>query len=169
MEEFRPMRRFKQQLTQEQAEHLLMSATSGVLAVNGDNGYPYAVPVSYVYADGKIYFHSAMSGHKIDAIRNDGKVSFCVINQDEIIPQEFTTYFKSVIAFGKARIIEDDAEKMRALRLLAARYSDDTVTSQMTDKEIAGGFKRLLMVEITIEYLTAKEAIELVRKTESCI
>lgn len=166
MDKFRPLRRFKQQLPQEEAERLLMSATSGVLAVNGDNGYPYAVPISYVYADSKIYFHSALSGHKIDAIRNDNKVSFCVINQDEIKPQEFTTYFKSVIAFGKARIIEDDAEKMRTLRLLASRYSDDTVTPQMTDKEIAGGFKRLLMIEITIEHLTGKEAIELVRKNE---
>ena len=167
MDEFRPMRRFKQQLPQEEAERLLMSATSGVLAVNGDNGYPYAVPISYVYANGKIYFHSALSGHKIDAIRNDSKVSFCVINQDEIVPQEFTTYFKSVIAFGKAKIIEDDAEKMKALRLLAARYSDNTVTPQMTDKEIAGGFKRLLMVEITIEHLTGKESIELVRKAQN--
>lgn len=166
MEEFRPMRRFKQQLQQEKAERLLMSATSGVLAVNGDNGYPYAVPISYVYANGKIYFHSALSGHKIDAIRHNPKVSFCVINQDVIVPQEFTTYFKSVIAFGKARIIEDDAEKMKALRLLAARYSDDTITPQMTDKEIAGGFERLLMVEIPIEHLTAKESIELVRKTQ---
>lgn len=167
MEEFRPMRRFKQQLPQEEAERLLMSATSGVLAVNGDNGYPYTVPVSYVYANGKIYFHSALAGHKIDAIRHNPKVSFCVINQDEIVPQEFTTYFKSVIAFGKARIIEDEAEKMKALRLLAARYSDDTVTPQMTDKEIAGGFKRLLMVEISIEHLTAKESIELVRKAQN--
>ena len=167
MVEFRPMRRFKQQLPQAEAERLLMSATSGVLAVNGDNGYPYAVPVSYVYANGKIYFHSALSGHKIDAIRNDSKVSFCVINQDEIVPREFTTYFKSVIVFGKARIFEDDAEKMKALRLLAARYSDDTVTPQMTDKEIAGGFKRLLIVEITIEHITAKESIELVRKAQN--
>lgn len=161
---FRPMRRIRQQLTQQESVEILKNATSGVLAVNGDNGYPYSVPISYVYADGKIYFHSAVQGHKIDAIRSNPKVSFCVIAQDDIKPQEFTTYFKSVIAFGKARIIEDVDEKMVALRLLAARYSDDSVTAEMTDKEIAGGFNRLLMVEITIEHLTGKEAIELVRQ-----
>ncbi len=163
MKQFRPMRRIRQQLPMEEAEEILTSATAGVLAVSGDNGYPYAVPISYVYANGKIYFHSALHGHKIDAIRSNSKVSLCVIDKDDIVPQKFTTYFRSVIAFGKARIIEDEAEKMSALRLLATRYSDDTVTPTMTDKEIAGGFNRLLMVEIAIEHLTGKEAIELVK------
>lgn len=161
---FRPMRRIRQQLTEAEIETILKSATAGVVAVGGDNGYPYAVPVSYVYADGKIFFHSALQGHKIDAVRNNPKVSFCVIAEDNIKPQEFTTNFRSVIAFGKARIIEDTDEKMAMLRLLAARYSDDSVTPEMTDKEISGGFNRLLMIEITIEHLTGKEAIELVRQ-----
>ena len=160
------MRRVRQQLTREEAVTILRSATAGVLAVNGDNGYPYAVPVSYVYADGKIYFHSALQGHKIDAICHDPRVSFCVIGKDNVKPQEFTTYFRSVIAFGKVRIIEDDDEKMTALRMLLARYSDDTVTAEMTNEEIAGGFKRLLMLEIAIEHLSGKEAIELVRHTD---
>lgn len=163
MDKFRPMRRFKQQLSQEETEQILKTATAGVLAVNGDNGYPYTVPVSYVYADGKIYFHSALQGHKIDAIRQNPKVSFCVIANDDIKPQEFTTYFRSVIAFGKAHVIEDETEKMEALRLLAARYSDETITPQMTDKEISGGFNRLLMIEITIEHITGKQSIELVK------
>ncbi len=163
MQQFRPMRRIRQQLPMEEAEEILKSATAGVLAISGDNGCPYAVPISYVYADSKIYFHSAQHGHKIDAIRSNPKVSICVIDKDDIVPQKFTTYFRSVIAFGKARIIEDEAEKMSALRLLATRYSDDTVTPTMTDKEIAEGFNRLLMVEITIEHLTGKEAIELVK------
>ncbi len=163
MEQFRPMRRIRQQLPADETIKILHDSTAGVLAVCGDNGYPYAVPVSYVYADGKIYFHSALQGHKIDAICSNPKVSFCVIDKDDIKPQEFTTYFRSVIAFGKARIIEDDAEKMSTLRLLATRYSDSSVTPEMTDKEIAGGFDHMLMVEITIEHITGKEAIELVR------
>ncbi len=158
------MRRIRQQLPDDEAVKILRGATAGVLAVCGDTGYPYAVPVSYVYADRKIYFHSAPQGHKIDAIRSNPKVSFCVIDKDDVKPGEFTTYFRSVIAFGKARIIEDDGEKMATLRLLAERYSDNTVTPEMTDKEIAGGFNRLLMVEISIEHLTGKEAIELVRQ-----
>lgn len=163
MEEFRQMRRIRQQLSKEAAEKILESATAGVLAVTGDNGYPYAVPVSYVYSGGNIYFHSAMQGHKIDAIRSNPKVSICVIAQDDIRPSEFTTYFKSVIAFGKAKIIEDMEEKMSALKLLAERYADEGTTPAMIDKEIESGFTRLLMVKIAIEHLTGKEAIELVR------
>lgn len=164
MEQFRPMRRIRQQLSTEETEKILNSATAGVLSVLGDNGYPYAVPVSYVYSGRKIYIHSALHGHKIDAILENPKISFCVIAQDDIKPREFTTYFKSVIVFGRARIIEDDEEKMMALRLLAERYSDDTVTDAMTAKEISGGFNRLLMIEITVEHMTGKEAIELVRQ-----
>ena len=78
--------------------------TSGVLALAGDNGYPYALPISYVYSDGKIYFHSAKSGHKIDAVKRCEKASFCVIAEDNIIPEEYTTYYKSVIVFGKLKI-----------------------------------------------------------------
>lgn len=157
------MRRLRQQLPREEAEEILKSATAGVLAVAGDDGYPYAVPVSYVYAAGKIFFHSAVQGHKLDSIRRDPRVSFCVIARDEVRPLEFTTYFRSVIAFGKARVIEDEIRKMEALRLLAARYSDETVSPDMTDKEIAQGFSRLVMVETEIEHLTGKEAIELSR------
>lgn len=163
-QQFRPMRRIRQQLPLEETKQILSEATSGVLSVIGDNGYPYGVPISYVYADGKIFFHCALQGHKIDAIRTNPKVSFCVIAKDDVVPQKFTTFFRSVIAFGKARILEDNEEKMSALRLLAARYSDATVTEKMTDDEIVGGFNHLLMVEIEIEHLTGKEAIELVQQ-----
>ena len=75
-----------------------------VLALLGDNDYPYAVPISYVYDDGKVYFHSAKSGHKIDAIQRTAKASFCVIDEDLVVPEEYTTYFRSVIAFGRIRL-----------------------------------------------------------------
>lgn len=93
--------------------------------MSGDDGYPYTVPLSYVYCDGKIYFHSAKSGHKIDAIKNSSKVSFCVIDQDKIVPEEYTTYFRSVIVFGNARFIEDDAEKRKAIEILGKKYAPD--------------------------------------------
>ena len=104
---FRPMRRFKQALSPEECRAVLERGTSGVLALSGDGGWPYAVPLSYVYADGKIYFHSAKSGHKVDAIRSCPRASFCVIDQDHIVPEEYTTYFRSVIAFGTVRILEE--------------------------------------------------------------
>ena len=108
---FREMRRSRQALSREACEQILKENTSGVLAVSGNDGYPYAVPLSYVYEDGVIYFHGAPAGHKIDAIAADGKVSFCVVSQDEIHPEKYTTYYRSVIAFGKAQVFTDEDEK----------------------------------------------------------
>lgn len=162
MEQFRPMRRFRQQLSDDESVGILKKATSGTLALLGDNGYPYAVPISYVYAEGKLYFHSALSGHKVDAIRNCDKASFCVIEQDIIHPKEYTTYFRSVIAFGRIHILEDDVEKLSAARLLSERYNpgDD----EGFQKELEKGFACMLAIRFDIEHLTGKEAIELVRK-----
>lgn len=119
---FREMRRKRQLLPQAESVAILEKMTNGILALHGDEGYPYAVPVSYVYADGKIYFHSAMKGHKVDAIVRNEKVSFCVVEQDDIKPAEFTTYFRSVIVFGRACILTDETEKRAALNLLADKY-----------------------------------------------
>ena len=103
--EFRTMRRKRQQMSEADGIALLQQATSGTLALLGDGGYPYAVPISYVYADGRLFFHSALSGHKVDAIRGCDKASFCVIGQDDVKPAEYTTYYRSVIVFGRIRII----------------------------------------------------------------
>lgn len=161
----RPMRRFRQELTPEECVRVLEQGTHGVLAVLGDGGYPYAVPLSYVYTQGKLYFHCAKTGHKLDAIRNYNKVSFCVVDQDQIVPEEYTTYFRSVIAFGTARELEDEGEKRQALEALAARYSPEQVEGRQ--EEIRSQFANVAMVEITVEHMTGKEAIELVRKKNS--
>jgi len=158
---FREMRRKKQELAQEECVKILNKGTSGVLAVSGDEDYPYAVPLSYVYQDSKIYFHCAKEGHKLDAIERNDKVSFCVIDQDRVIPEEYTSYFRSVIAFGKARKIEDEEEKRKTLEILAVKYSPG---QEGLSKEIDGQFKRVTMVELSIEHMTGKEAIELVRE-----
>lgn len=94
---FRPMRRKQQALSMEAAEAVLHRGTSGVLALAGDSGYPYALPISYVYGSGRIYFHCARSGHKLDAIRRNPKASFCVIHQDQIVPEQYTTYFITIV------------------------------------------------------------------------
>ena len=123
--EFREMRRKRQQLSEAECMDVLERNTSGVLAVLGDADYPYAVPLSYVYCDNKIYFHCAKSGHKLDAIKKCDKVSFCVIDQDLVVPEEYTTYFRSVIAYGQARIIEQEDEIRSALEKLAVKYYPD--------------------------------------------
>ena len=162
--EFRSMRRKRQQLSEEKSIEILRKSTSGTLALLGDNGYPYAVPISYVYADGKLYFHSALSGHKIDAIRNCDKASFCVIDQDEVHPEKYTTYFRSVIAFGRIHIIEDEQEKLETARLLGDRYNPNQ--EEALQKEIEKGLSRMLMIRFDIEHLTGKAAIELIKEQQ---
>ena len=158
---FREMRRFKQLLPQKTAVDILNRNTSGTLALNGDDNYPYAVPISYVYADGKLYFHSAKNGHKIDAIKKHEKASFCVIDQDQIVPEKYTTYFRSVIAFGKVHFIEDMNEMRRIATVLAMKYSADFKDGIPT--EIDSSIKNMAIIEMTIDHMTAKEAIELVK------
>lgn len=166
----RKMRRSKQQLSDDLAIDVLSRGTHGVLALEGDEGYPYAVPLSYVYARhatdghapcGRLYFHSAVEGHKIDAIQRNEKASFCVVDADEIVPEEYTTYFRSVIAFGRVHLIEKREEKLKALRLLGLRYREED--DEMLAKEIESGIDRVAMIEFCIERLDGKEARELVR------
>lgn len=160
---FREMRRKKQLLSNNESVEILKNGNSGVLALLGDNEYPYAVPISYVYDNSKIYFHGAKSGHKIDAIRKCNKASFCVIAQDEIHPEKYTTYFKSVITFGKIRILEDENEIRQAIEKLAIKYypKDDEVNR---NQEIAKEWRTLCMIELSVEHMTGKEAIEIVKK-----
>ncbi len=162
---FREMRRKKQVLSRTEAEEILKKHTSGVLAVAGDDGYPYTVPLNYVYCDSVIYFHCARTGHKLDAIAQNDKVSFCVVDKDTIVAEEYTTYFRSVIAFGRARVLEKEDEKRAALERLAEKYSPDQPEGRQ--KEIEQQFKNVCMVEIAIEHLSGKEAIELVRAKEN--
>ena len=155
------MRRHRQELDTAECVAILQKATSGVLGLIGDGGYPYTVPISHVYKDGKLFFHSAVSGHKVDAVRNDGRCSFCVIDKDDVKPSEYTTYFRSVIAFGRITVIEDKEEKLHALRLLGERFgpNDDMRLQQ----EIDSGIDRVVILHMDIEHLTGKEAIELVK------
>ena len=138
---FRPMRRHRQQLSQGDCAAILSRGTSGVLAVAGDGGYPHAVPLSYVYQEGTLFFHCAKAGHKLDALRRCSKASFCVIDQDQVVPPEYTTYFRSVIAFGRTRILEDEAEKQAAIWLLAEKYcpGDSPEHRQEAIRREAGG------------------------------
>lgn len=160
---FRKMRREKCELSKETAEKILREGDFGVLSLSGDNGYNYAVPINYAYSDNKIYFHSATAGHKIDAIKNNEKVSFCVIDKPEVVPEELTTYFTSAIAFGKIRLAEDDAEKILGLKLLAEKYSPN-ISEERRDKEIYGKLNATAVLVLEIEHLTGKAARELIRQ-----
>ncbi len=156
---FREMRLGKQLLSMEDTVAVMDRCSSGSLACLGDEDYPYSVPLSYVYFNGKIYFHSAKDGHKIDAITKNPKVSFSVIDEDTIVSKEYTTYFRSAIAFGKARIIEGD-ERLEAFKALVVKYSGDQ-PEEAKHKEIAG-CTQAYIIAIDVEHITGKEAIELV-------
>ncbi|HPO04432.1 MAG TPA: pyridoxamine 5'-phosphate oxidase family protein [Bacillota bacterium] len=156
---FREMRRSKQLLPKEESVKILESCPTGILAVNGDDGYPYTVPVNYIYEDGKLLFHCAYEGHKIDAIKRDDKVSFCVIEKDEVIAEDFDTDYRSVIVFGRARILADDDERMAALKGLIDKYSKGY--EEKGQKEIAEFWDSVALVEISIEHMTGKCGDEL--------
>lgn len=162
---FREMRRFRQALSKQECEAILARGTSGVLALLGDGDYPYAVPLSYVYLpeENRIIFHSAKSGHKVDAARRFEKASFCVIDQDLVVPETYTTHFRSVIAFGRIRIPEEAGEIRRAIEPLAQKYAPhDTKAGRdaAIDREFAG----LCIMVLEIEHLSGKQAVELLKR-----
>ena len=160
---FRPMRRSAQALDGGACVEILERGTSGVLAVAGDGGWPYAVPLSYAFDGEKLYFHCAREGHKLDAIRREARASFCVVDRDDVKPAEYTSYFRSVIIFGRVRVLEDKAQKRAAIELLARRYfPEDSAENRRRaiEREWAG----LCMLEMDIEHMSGKEAKELARE-----
>lgn len=157
---FKEMRRKKQALSPEACAEILSRGTAGVLAISEDGGYPYAVPLSYVYHENRLFFHSAKAGHKLDAIARNDKASFCVIDQDQIMPDEYTSYFRSVIVFGSVRLLEDENEKRGALAALARRYSPEHEESRILST-VEKALSAVAMLELSIDHMSGKEAREL--------
>ena len=153
----RKMRRFKQELPLEESRRILFNGKYCVMAVDGDDGYPYAVPVNYVFDGEAVYLHSAAQGHKIDALKRNPKCSLSVVDKDDVIPEEFTSYFRSVIVFGRASFVEAIADKEKALRLLCEKYSPGIDPAAEINKFL----KAVCIVRIDIDKLSGKEAIEL--------
>lgn len=124
---FRPMLRSRQQLSREECEKLLIQERRGVLSLLGDQGYPYGVPINYYYnpEDGKLYFHSGMKGHKLDALRACGKASFCVYDRGEPVPDHWALNVRSVIVFGRLEILEDREQGYEMARRLSRKFTGD--------------------------------------------
>ena len=159
---FRPMRRIRQQLPEEECIAILERASDGVLALNGDAGYNYAVPLNFAYRDGCIHFHCAKKGHKIDAIRRNPRVSFCVVDANDVDAEGMATDYRSVILFGYARILEDPEEIRASARLIGEKYS--SAFRDAYEAEIDREFPALACVEIRIEHITGKEGKALSEK-----
>ena len=170
---FRAMRRAAQQIPEEECRQVLENAKTGVLGVIGDDGYPYTVPLNFVYQRGNegslgtIGFHCAKTGHKIDAIRGCDRVSFTVIDRDEVMPRERTTKYRSVIAFGRARFVEGEENLRRAANAVGAKYSAGFEDLYMAETEECIARDVLCCVEIEIEYMTGKIGRELLMERKA--
>lgn len=157
---FPEMRRKKQQLSREEAEEILRRGSHGVLALLGNEGWPYALPISYVYCNGKLYFHCAAAGHKLEAISREPRASFCVVDMDEPIPELLTTAYRSAIAFGSIRTLEDRGEAVRVLEALGDKYSPGLDLAEEMEKYRDS----VRVLEMSIERLSGKEGLELLRR-----
>ena len=156
---FRTIRKKKNEVSADMAIALLQSSRRGVLAVNGDDGYPYAIPINYIYDDNakKIYFHGARVGHKVDALRACDKVCFTVYGNETIKEEDWAPFVQSVVVFGRCHLMKADPEAVKRLKQFAMKYYP---SEQMVDEEIAHAGKAVQIFEIEVEHLSGKEIQE---------
>lgn len=152
---FRKMRRIKQEISKEECIRILNTEKRGTLAMIGENGYPYAIPLNFYYdeAEEKIYFHSAKEGYKIDAIKNSEKVCFTVCNSGIKKDGDWAYYVTSVVVFGKAHLVTDDSVTYEKAKAIGLKYYP---SEQEVEAEIKRDISRVLLVEINIEHITGK-------------
>lgn len=156
---FRPIRKKKNEISLEAVRQLLYHARRGILAVNGDDGYPYAVPINFLYDEeaGKIYFHGSRAGHKADSIKACDKVCFTVCGDEVILQEDWAPFLQSAVVFGRCRLVESGPESTRLLKRFAMKYYPG---ESLVDEEIAAAGKAAQMFEISIEHLSGKEVQE---------
>ncbi|MBR3202848.1 MAG: pyridoxamine 5'-phosphate oxidase family protein [Solobacterium sp.] len=152
---FRELVRKKQQISQEECIQILKNEKRGVLSVHGDDDYPYGMPLNHYYCeeDGKLYFHSGMTGHKIDSLRQNSKVSYCVYDEGYRKEGEWALNIRSVILFGRIEFLEDREKIYEISRKLSYKFTDDTA---YIEREIEHSGPRTLMFALTIEHMTGK-------------
>ena len=154
---FRPRRRFNQQLPEGACVAILKDAYRGFLSVVGEGGYPYTIPINFVYEDGHLFFHCAQQGHKMDAIRECDKACFTVIGEPEQEPNDWWYHVKSVICRGRISVIEEDAERMSKLKLLGSKYFPDRYDMA---EDIRKNGPRAAILDLRIEHMSGKQVRE---------
>lgn len=152
---FRELNRRNKQISNEECIELLTKETRGILAVNGDEGYPYAMPMNHFYnaEDGCIYFHCGRKGHRVDALSKSDKVSFCVCEQGYRDEGDWAYNVRSVIVFGKVEIINDLVEVIRISRELSHKFTQD---EDYIQNEIDHFAKATLLLKLTPEHICGK-------------
>lgn len=152
---FRNMRYKERELSREETIELIKSGKDGVLAVHGEDGYPYGVPINYGYYDGKIYIHCRGSeSHKLDAIKANPKVCLTVVGKRDLIKEKYTTKYSSAIVFGKAHIISEAEEIVMAMGRMMEGLAPEFVDGAM--KCAKDSVKSMVMIEITPEHISGK-------------
>lgn len=151
----RKMYKENRQMKTELAQEVFKKGNHGILCVNGDDGYPYSVPVNYIYEDGKIYIHSAKYGYKIEAIESNNKVCFAAIINASVVQNKFTAAYQSIIAKGTASLVEDDKLRRHILEQFIYKLSPEHIENGM--KFVNAAFEKTALICIDIEELTGKQ------------
>lgn len=156
---FKPIRKKKNDIGTDAAEQLLLHCRRGVLAVNGTEGYPYAIPINFYFdkENQKIYFHGAKAGHKVDALQACDKVCFTVYGSEILRKESWAPFVQSAVVFGRCHLMENSEEALARLKQLSMKYYPE---EQLADKEIAKAGKSAQLFEIEIEHLSGKEVQE---------
>ena len=156
---FRPIRKKKNEISVDEAKALLHSSRRGVLAVNGDDGYPYAIPINYLYDEEneKIIFHGAKAGHKVDALKKNDKICFTVFGNEMVKEEAWAPFLQSVVVFGRCHLVESQEDAIALVKKFAAKYYPNM---DMVNEEAASSGRAVQMFEIQIEHLSGKEVQE---------
>jgi len=157
---FRPIRKVKNEISVEEAKELLKSERRGVLSVNGDDGYPYAIPINFYFneEENKIFFHGARAGHKVDSLKKDDKVCFTVYGNEQIKKQEWAPFMQSAVVFGRCHMIADRDEVLKRVREFAIKYYPNM---DLVNEELKDSGNAVRMFEITIEHISGKQIQEI--------
>lgn len=152
---FRPMRRMKQQIGEEECVRILREEKRGVLSMHGEDGYPYGIPMNHWYnpEDGKLYFHGAKTGHKTDAVKQDNRVSYCVYNAGYKREGEWALNISSVVVFGRISPVTDEGKAAKICENLCRKFTDD---EEYIHRELENALPRVQCLELTIDHMTGK-------------
>ena len=159
MNDFRSMRRFKQQITQEECLAVLKAEKRGVLSLLGENGYPYGVPMNHWFCeeDGRLYFHAAKEGHKLDAIKACDKVCYTVVEKGAPVEGDWALKVKSVVVFGRMSLVTDEEQAVKICSAICRKFTDD---EDYLRRELASALPRVQCLALTPEHMTGKLVTE---------
>ena len=155
MSEFRKMRRFKQKISEEECIEVLKTAPRGIMSFHGENGYPYGIPLNQYYdeEDGKLYFHGARKGLKLDLIAQDNKVCFTTMDEGFIREDEWALNIKSVVCLGRVETVTDHKRALEQCRKIALKYYP---TEEAAEEEVKKDGNRAIILVMTIDRMTGK-------------